>query len=548
MVEGMNYKKIFYKEIKTKWYLVVLSIVSGIIRSTIMLLPTYFLREVINSLESSYDLSYTVKMSLLTFALPIIVLVLYSLDALLSNYIFDAVKKVRVESLAMILSQSLRNILKMDKNEMFTKTISATSELGNFYYYTLSNLSWFTASACVGMFFLLRIQPVIAIIMFLLSLLQVTIVVFRKNATTKIEQQSKELEVQGNKKFSDVVEYQNFFKLTSYESIRTDTFINWRKALTENVSDVIKNLLISDSFVFLVSLSRSAILYILAMKYYMNGTMLIGDVVAINSYTNYLIPVWAGIQEWFSDWFRSKVSKQYVDTVLTIETKEQQERQVSAKPLEEIQVKDLCFKYAREEQKRDLLQNLNFRVRIGEPLFIIGPSGSGKSTLINILTGIENQYTGSVFYNGIELKELDQDWLYNNLVSVIQENDLLPMSIRDNMLFSGCHATDSEIYKVLEDLQIKKRVENLPGKLDWDVSEEMQVLSDGERRRLSVARALLSNKKVIILDEPTASLDHENQQIVARKIYNYADQRILIIVTHDPIYEENANILVLGGK
>jgi ABC-type bacteriocin/lantibiotic exporter with double-glycine peptidase domain len=487
-------------------------------------------------------------MSLLTVALPIIVLVLYSLDALLSDYIFNAVKKVRVESLSMIFSQRLRDILKMDKSEMLTKTISATSDLGEFYYYTLSNVAWFITSAVVGMFFLLKIQPVIAIIMFLLSILQVAIVVFRKNVTTEIAKRARELEMQGNKKFSDVIEYYSFFKMTSYESIRTDTFINWRKMLIKNATDFIRNFLITDSFIFLLSLSRNAILYILAMKYYMNRTMLIGDVVAINSYTAYLIPVWAGIQEWFSDWYRARVSKQYVDTVLMIDTEEKSGKRVSTKPLEEIEVKDLCFKYDQDEHQKDLLQNVNLRVRVGEPLFVTGPSGSGKSTLINILSGIENEYTGSVFYNGIELKEIDQNWLYNNLVSVIQENDLLPMSIRENLLFSGCHAKDSELFKLLGDLQIKKRVENLPGKLDWDVSEEMQVLSDGERRRLSVARALLSDKKVIILDEPTASLDHENQQIVAREIYKYAHDRILIIVTHDIIYEENANILVLGGN
>lgn len=170
-------------------------------------------------------------------------------------------------------------------------------------------------------------------------------------------------------------------------------------------------------------------------------------------------------------------------------------------------------------------------------------SGSGKSTLLNLLLGLEPAYGGDILYNGVRLAELDCSWLHRNVVMVGQDVDIIPGTLRENILYSGVSVEDSEIIRILEALRIGYLLE-MPGGLDWDMKKDFRSLSDGEKKRIAIARALLGRPAALFLDEPTAGLDNINKIAVMRFIEENMNG-LLIVVTHDRIFEEGARVLYM---
>lgn len=175
-------------------------------------------------------------------------------------------------------------------------------------------------------------------------------------------------------------------------------------------------------------------------------------------------------------------------------------------------------------------------MRKDEPLFIVGDSGAGKSTLLNILMGLENAYGGEICYNEINLKSLESTWLHRNVIMVGQEVDILPATLRENILYSGAEAEDQEIIRLLHALKIGYLLD-MPQGLDWDMRQNPRALSDGEKKRIAIARAILGRPGALLLDEPTAGLDNINKTAVTRFIRENVEG-LLIIVTHDRVFEE----------
>jgi len=202
-------------------------------------------------------------------------------------------------------------------------------------------------------------------------------------------------------------------------------------------------------------------------------------------------------------------------------------------------ISGLEFSY--EDSKKALLENVSFQVKKNETFYITGASGSGKSTLLNIMSGLETEYGGEILYDASELRSLDDAWLHQNVIMVGQEVDILPTTLRENILYSGVAASDEEVINLLTSLKIEYLLD-MPGGLEWNMKEIPRALSDGEKKRIAIARAILSRPSVLFLDEPTAGLDNINKMAVTEFIEKSMDG-ILVIVTHDRVFPEGAKVL-----
>ncbi len=198
-----------------------------------------------------------------------------------------------------------------------------------------------------------------------------------------------------------------------------------------------------------------------------------------------------------------------------------------------VSVNNLSFKYNVFSNK-NILDNLTFDVYKGEKIAIVGPSGNGKSTLIKILKGYLLPTQGSVIVKNIPLGLENIDIVRQNSAFVSQSTWLFNMSIKDNLLLSKPNASEEQIWDALEKAYIASEIKSLPMGLDTIVGEQGISISGGQAQRLSIARAFLSDRDILIFDEPTSQIDLISEKKILESIRNIPRDKTLIMVTHRP--------------
>ena len=204
----------------------------------------------------------------------------------------------------------------------------------------------------------------------------------------------------------------------------------------------------------------------------------------------------------------------------------------------------VSFRYAEDEPP--VLQEISFKVEPGGRIAIVGPSGSGKSTLASLALRFWDPTEGAVKLGSHDVRGYTQEDLRRTIGLVAQETHLFNESLRDNLLLARPDATDSEVESALERAQLIEFVRHLPQGLDTPLGEQGLRLSGGERQRLAIARALLEDAPVLILDEPTANLDPATEHELLAALYESVPERATLVITHRLVHMEQMDeILVL---
>ncbi|MEA1906324.1 MAG: thiol reductant ABC exporter subunit CydC [Euryarchaeota archaeon] len=191
---------------------------------------------------------------------------------------------------------------------------------------------------------------------------------------------------------------------------------------------------------------------------------------------------------------------------------------------------DVTFRYQPDEPP--VLRNISFECSTGENVAVVGPSGSGKTTLVNLLLRFWDPQHGKIMIGGRDIRTLSFADL-RNLVSVVQQDAyLFNTSIRDNITIGKPDATNAEIEDAARKAYIHDFIASLPDGYDTMLGERGAKLSGGERQRISIARALLKNAPILILDEATSNLDSENEQAIRDGIDNLMEGRTTLVIAH----------------
>lgn len=196
-----------------------------------------------------------------------------------------------------------------------------------------------------------------------------------------------------------------------------------------------------------------------------------------------------------------------------------------------ISFEHVAFDYL--EGKKNALKTINFDIKKGEKVALVGRSGSGKTTIISLLLRLYDPTQGTLMVDRIDLKALElSDW-HNLIAYVPQDGDLLDISIKENILFGAKHQVmDAELELVLEKAGIKEFIHSLPHGIDSTVGEKGVKLSGGQKQRVCIARALIKDAPILLLDEATSSLDSETETIVNKAIWDMLGDKTGVVIAH----------------
>ncbi len=194
-----------------------------------------------------------------------------------------------------------------------------------------------------------------------------------------------------------------------------------------------------------------------------------------------------------------------------------------------LELDDVSFRYP---DGPEVLRGVSLAVPAGSRVALVGPSGAGKSTVLALVEGFYPLTGGAVRWAGTDVRDLPRAGLRARLGYVEQEAPVLAGSVRDNLLLAAPHATDPELWAVLADVGLTDVVQRSPRGLDVPVGDDGVLLSGGERQRLAIARSLLSRPALLLLDEPTASLDARNEALLRDTLAAASADRALLVVAH----------------
>jgi len=179
-----------------------------------------------------------------------------------------------------------------------------------------------------------------------------------------------------------------------------------------------------------------------------------------------------------------------------------------------------------------VLKNINLDVRAGSIVAIVGHSGAGKSTLLDLIPRFYDPQQGSVEIDGLDVRRITRDSLLANIAIVGQEPFLFNTTIAENIRYGRKHATLEEIIEAAKAANIHDFIQSQPQSYDTLVGDQGVRLSGGQRQRLTIARAILKNAPILILDEATSSLDNESEKLVQDALHNLMKDRTTFVIAH----------------
>ena len=268
---------------------------------------------------------------------------------------------------------------------------------------------------------------------------------------------------------------------------------------------------------------------ILIMKYDSNLT--VGDITVMVALLGKMYMPINSLMNIQVDWIRSMALFtrifDYFDMPITIKNKE---NPIIKENLNgNIEFKDVYFSYDKE---RMILKNINLLIEKGKSIAIVGPSGSGKTTITNLIARLYDVDKGSIKIDDIDIRDLDLFLLRKNIGIVSQDSYMFNGTIKENLLYAKEDASESELIDACKKANIYDFINNLPERFDSFVGNRGLKLSGGEKQRLSIARALLKNPNILILDEATSSLDSISESLIQDAIENLIKSRTSIIIAH----------------
>jgi ATP-binding cassette subfamily B protein len=296
------------------------------------------------------------------------------------------------------------------------------------------------------------------------------------------------------------------------------------------------------------ALSYTSIVFVIVFGglFALKGTATVGTIVAFLVYLNQLYGPLGDLSDRFSILQNAISSMAKLDDFLTSNNVEKEGNKEFKKPVQgEIELENVSFSYDKDSI---ILENINMKIKKGEKVAIVGFTGAGKSTIANLILSFYEPDSGSVKIDGIDTKILNKKELRKNSAIVLQNIFIFKGSVRDNIALGREDFTEEKIINAAKEIGVHDFIMKLPNGYDTELSTEGKNISVGERQLVSFARALVYNPKILILDEATASIDTNTEEIIENGIKKLMKDRTSIVIAHRLSTIRNADMIYVINK
>lgn len=210
----------------------------------------------------------------------------------------------------------------------------------------------------------------------------------------------------------------------------------------------------------------------------------------------------------------------------------------------DIEFQNVTFAY----EKQDVLKEISFKIKENTTTAIVGPSGSGKSTMCSLIARFYDPDKGAIYVGGVNVREMTCDSLLKNISMVFQKVYLFRDTVINNIRFGRPEASIEEVIEAAKKAQCHDFIMNLPKGYDTIIGDGGATLSGGEKQRISIARAIIKNAPIVILDEATASIDPENEALIQNALGELINGKTIVIIAHRLATIQNADQILVADK
>jgi len=279
-----------------------------------------------------------------------------------------------------------------------------------------------------------------------------------------------------------------------------------------------------------IAAGTAAILWV-GTRHVLAGDLSVGEMIV---FTSYLASLYGPINSIFQTYGLVQSAKAGVRRAFEILESEERLPDGSRVfqplgPRGQISFEDVSFGY---DASQPVLKKINLHVAAGKKIAIVGPTGAGKSTLVSLLPRFYDPQSGRVKIDGVDIREFELKSLRQKIAMILQPPLVFPLTIRENIAYGRPDASMEEIVSAAQVAQVHEFVEQLPQKYETVVSEQGSSLSEGQKLRLTIARGILLNAPILILDEPTSSVDSETEALIMEGLEQLMAGRTTFIIAH----------------
>lgn len=435
--------------------------------------------------------------------------------------------------------------------ELSNRISSDLSQIQDAISFTLAEFLRGVFTLIIGLFFIFWISPKLALVMLsVVPLLAIVAVVFGK----QIRKMSRK--TQDQLADSGTIVQETFHGISIVKAFTSEFYevSRYVKSLKAVVTTAISNARYRGAFVAFMIFSLFGTLAFVIWyggRMIQSGELTIGVLVMFVIFSMFVGGTFAGFADMFSQLQKTLGATQSVREILRSDGEPIEVKPITIEPQHElkgnVRFEHVAFSYPSRKDIQ-VLKDLSLTARNGEQIAIVGPSGAGKSTIASMLLHFYEPDSGTVYFDERPIREFPLSQLRRQMAFVPQEVILFGGTIKENIAYGKPDATDEEIMAAAKNANADEFIKRFPEKYETIVGERGIKLSGGQRQRIAIARAILKDPAILILDEATSSLDSESEQLVQDALDNLMKGRTSFVIAHRLSTIRNADKIVLIDK
>ena len=476
--------------------------------------------------EQLYDLLWVVGLAILVQSITS-----FLLTRILSVQAQFLISELRAQVQKKVLSLPISFFDNTKSGALVSRIMSDVEGVRNLIGTGLVQLVGGTITAVISMFLLIQISPSMTFFTLLPVAIFGVVALKAFKYIRPIFRNRGKINAEVNGRLIETLAGVRVIKAFNAENQENETFEKGVDKLFQNVKkSLTATALMTSSSTLLLGIASTGIMGIGGYKI-MSGELTVGDFLSFTLLLGFMIAPIVQMSNIGSQLTEALAGLDRTEELMNMKAEEDDEaRTIELKNIKgEITFKDVSFSY---EEEKEVLHNIDFQVPAGSVTALVGSSGSGKSTIAGLSATFLNPKSGSITIDQQDMSKVKLSSYRKHLGVVLQDEFLFEGTIRENILFPRPNATEEELQKAVKAAYVNEFTDRFDKGLDTLIGERGVKLSGGQRQRLAIARAILANPKIIILDEATSSLDTESESLIQKSLSELIKDRTTIVIAH----------------